>query len=164
VESMETIYAQYWPLVYRFLLGLCRSEHLAEELCQETFFKAMKHAGSFDESRKLTTWLCQIAKNTYYDHCRKQARRQRISGQEFREEPVQPGPEQSLETEEQQLKLLKKIHALPETAREVVYLRVFGGLGFAQIARVTGRTENWTRVTFYRAKQKLQNDKEKMQE
>ena len=124
----------------------------------------MKHAGSFDESRKLTTWLCQIAKNTYYDHCRKQARRQRISGQEFREEPVQPGPEQSLETEEQQLKLLKKIHALPETAREVVYLRVFGGLGFAQIARVTGRTENWTRVTFYRAKQKLQNDKEKMQE
>ena len=77
---------------------------------------------------------------------------------------MQPGPEQSLETEEQQLKLLKKIHALPETAREVVYLRVFGGLGFAQIARVTGRTENWTRVTFYRAKQKLQNDKEKLQE
>ena len=56
-----------------------------------------------------------------------------------------------------QLDLLRRIHDLPEPAREVVYLRAFGGLSFREIGDVTGRTETWARVTFYRSKEKLRN-------
>ena len=53
------------------------------------------------------------------------------------------------------MQLLQKIHELPEPAREVVYLRAFGGLSFREIGEVTGHTENWARVTFYRGKERL---------
>lgn len=53
--------------------------------------------------------------------------------------------------------LLRLVHDLPEPAREVVYLRAFGGLSFREIGDVCGRTETWARVTFYRSKEKLRN-------
>ena len=56
------------------------------------------------------------------------------------------------------MELLREIHGLPEPSREVLYLRVFGGLSFAEIGEVHGKTENWARVTFYRAKEKLRKD------
>ena len=55
------------------------------------------------------------------------------------------------------LDLLRRIHDLPETQREVVYLRAFGDLSFREIGDVLGRTETWARVTFYRCKEKLRN-------
>ena len=55
------------------------------------------------------------------------------------------------------LDLLRRVHALPEPGREVVYLRVFGGLSFREIGDVLGRTETWARVTFYRGKEKLRD-------
>ena len=58
---------------------------------------------------------------------------------------------------EGRLALLRLVHDLPEPQREVVYLRVFGGLSFQEIGDVLGRTENWARVTFYRSKEKLRN-------
>ena len=53
------------------------------------------------------------------------------------------------------LDLLRQIHALPPSTREEVYLRAFGGLSFREIGDVLGRTETWTRVTFYRGKEAL---------
>jgi RNA polymerase sigma-70 factor (ECF subfamily) len=56
------------------------------------------------------------------------------------------------------LDLIARVHALEEPGREVVYLRIFGDLSFAEIGRVLGKSENWARVTFYRAKEKLRKD------
>ena len=56
---------------------------------------------------------------------------------------------------EGRMDLLRLVHGLPEPAREVVYLRAFGGLSFREIGDVCGRTETWARVTFYRSKEKL---------
>ena len=52
---------------------------------------------------------------------------------------------------------MRRVHALPEPGREVVYLRVFGGLSFREIGDVLGKTETWARVTFYRGKEKLRD-------
>ena len=56
------------------------------------------------------------------------------------------------------MELLKKLHDLPEPYREVMYLRVFGGLSFAEAGEVLGKSENWARVTFYRGKEKLRKE------
>ena len=63
--------------------------------------------------------------------------------------------------QEERLALLRRVHALPDPGREVVYLRLYGGLSFQEIGAVLGRTENWARVTFYRAKERLRKDVER---
>lgn len=58
---------------------------------------------------------------------------------------------------EGRMDLLRLVHGLPETQKEVVYLRAFGGLSFREIGDVFGKTETWARVTFYRSKERLRN-------
>ena len=63
-----------------------------------------------------------------------------------------------------QMELLKKLHVFPEPGREVLYLRMFGNLSFREIGEVMGKTENWARVTFFRARTNLRKELEKDEE
>jgi RNA polymerase sigma factor (sigma-70 family) len=68
VADVEQIYEQYFQDVYLFALSLCRDRQLAEEITQETFVKAVKGIDQFKGQCKISVWLCQIAKNTYFKH------------------------------------------------------------------------------------------------
>ena len=72
--DIETIYRLYFRDVFLFLQGLTGSETLAEELTQETFFKALDGLKSFDGRQDVRAWLFTVARNAYYDHCRKARR------------------------------------------------------------------------------------------
>ena len=52
MQEIEKAYTQYAKEVYRYLLSLSHSEDLAEELTQETFFRAMRTIHSYDGSCK----------------------------------------------------------------------------------------------------------------
>ena len=151
MEDMSRLYQQHAQTVYKFLLAQCRDAHLAEELTQETFYQAIRSVDRFNGSCKVSVWLCQIAKHLWYQHLRKH-RREAAEGPP---ETVLPSAEEETRAQEGQLELLRKIHALSPDAREVVYLRSFGGLSFREIGDVCGRTETWARVTFYRSKELL---------
>ena len=157
MEDMDEIYRLYAQAVYKYLLSLCRSDQLAEELTQETFYQAVKSIERFDGRCRISVWLCQIGKHLYYNYLRKEGREQPlpdafdISGL---------SAEEALIGKEDRTGLLKSVHALPEPSREVVYLRCFGNLSFREIGEVTGRSENWARVTFYRAKERLRGEAE----
>lgn len=151
---MKQVYQQHARTVYKFLLAKTRNEHLAEELTQETFYQAVKSVDRFDGSCKVSVWLCQIAKHLWYQQLRKQKRE--IPAEDLPEFSG-PSAEEGLLEKEGQLDLLRLVHNLPEPAREVVYLRAFGGLSFREIGDVCGKTETWARVTFYRSKEKLRN-------
>ena len=151
MEDMSRLYQQHAQTVYKFLLAQCRDAHLAEELTQETFDPAIRSVDRFNGSCKVSVWLCQIAKHLWYQHLRKH-RREAAEGPP---ETVLPSAEEETLAQEGQLELLRKIHALSPDAREVVYLRSFGGLSFREIGDVCGRTETWARVTFYRSKELL---------
>ena len=56
------------------------------------------------------------------------------------------------------IELMKKLHGCPEPFREILYLRIFGGLSFKEIGEIMGQTENWARVTYYRGKEKLRKE------
>ena len=64
--NIQEVYEQYFTVVYRYLLSLSHNTHIAEELTQETFFRAMKAIHKFKGECQLGTWLCQIAKYTYF--------------------------------------------------------------------------------------------------
>ena len=152
--DFEEVYRDYLEDVYRFSLALCRDPVLAEELTQETFFRAVRSAGQFREGSDLRAWLYTIARNVFLD----QARRKRNTEIQLpRELPDTAGVTltEVLEDREEALRLHCLLHGLEEPYKEVFHLRVFGELPFGDIARVFGRTESWARVTFYRAKQKI---------
>lgn len=71
MTDFQEAYDLYFRDVYRYALSLCRNEAVAEEITQETFYKALQKLDSFDGKGKITVWLCQIAKNTYISMCRK---------------------------------------------------------------------------------------------
>ena len=156
MEDMREVYRRHARTVYKFLLAQCHDPGLAEELTQETFYQAVKSVDRFDGGCKVSVWLCQIAKHLWYQHLRKRKREAPVSTEDLPESPG-PSAEEGLLEREGRMDLLRLIHSLPEPAREVVYLRAFGGLSFREIGDVVGKTETWARVTFYRSKEKLRN-------
>ena len=151
--DFQQIYETCYPLVYAFLLKQCGSAHLAEELTQETFVKALRAIDKFDGSSRLETWLCQIAKNAWMDECR---RRKRLSPLPERE-PASPDsdPAARMETSEGAMEVLRAAHLLDETAKEVFLLRTCGERDFASIGELFGKSASWARVTYHRAKVKV---------
>ena len=155
MKKMEELYQLYFKDVYLYVLALSKEEVVAEDITQETFFKAMKSIGAFKGECDIRVWLCQIAKNTYYTYCKKQ---KRFVPAEEVEEEIQERPvsiERRFEDKEQALNIHKVLHALEEPYKEVFQLRVFGELSFRDIGEIFGKTESWSRVTFYRAKEAL---------
>ena len=74
MKKIEELYQLYFKDIYLFVKALSKDEHIAEEITQETFFKAMKSIASFKGECDIRVWLCQIAKNTYYSYCKKNNR------------------------------------------------------------------------------------------
>lgn len=151
MTDFEEIYATYFDSVYQYVLSLCRDVHTAEEVTQESFCKAMTHLDRFDGRSRLYVWLCQIAKNTYLTHVRKQKRRAAPP----EDEPSHPGFEGELLDSDSAWQLHRLLHGLNEPYKEVFSLRVFGELSFSQIGQLFGKSDSWARLIFYRAKTEL---------
>ena len=164
--DMDEAYREYAQMVYKFLLSLCYEEELAEELTQETFYQAVRTSKKYDGSCKVSTWLCQIAKHLWY---RELERRNKRGTSELTDQiPVSELPlDEYLALKEEKMELCRKVHVLDETAKEIVLLRVTGAFSFREIGELFGKNENWARVTYYRAKQKIvkggkEDDKDSM--
>lgn len=151
LSNFEEVYIEQFQVVFRFLLSLTRDWALAEELTQETFYRAMKGMDGYRGTSKVSSWLCQIAKNTFYSHRRKH---ERIGPDEETGQEAGDGLAALLQREDSE-ELHQVLHDLPEPYKEVFTLRVLAMLDYGQIARLFGKSENWARVTFYRAKMKL---------
>ena len=149
MRDFDKIYSEYFSAVYKFVLRLCKNASLAEEITEEAFFKALKSIDTYDERYRLGTWLCQIAKNTYYSYLQKQNRQTELL-------PDAAASDENLEERfadsETAFAVHKVLHALKEPYRAVFTLRIFGELSYAQIGLLFGKTESWARVTFHRAK------------
>ena len=74
MPDFEEIYQTYFADVYRYDLSLSRDAHTAEEVTQETFFRALTAIDSFCGQCQLRVWLCQIARNQYLFLCRERKR------------------------------------------------------------------------------------------
>lgn len=151
--DFERIYSEYFRDVYRFAYSISRDEKIAEEITQETFFKALQGIDNFRGQCKLVVWLCQIAKNCYFSHLDKQKRF--VSEQE---EPAncEASPEETLLKKDETMRIHKALHLMNDPYKEVFMLRVFGELSYAEIGGLFEKSEGWARVTFYRSKQKIQ--------
>lgn len=159
--NIEELYRTYFDIVYRYIRSVSQDGSLAEEVTQETFFKALKKADQFRGDCDVRVWLCQIAKNTLYDHLKKQ--KKQLLGDEKLEKAESAGGElleEKLAQRSQAMEIHKILHRLSEPYKEVFSLRTFGELTFREIGMLFGKSENWARVTYYRARVKIREELE----
>ena len=156
--EFEQIYTTYFRDVYLYICKLSNSEHIAEEITSETFFKAIKSIDSFRGDCDIRVWLCQIAKNCYYSYIKKADRTECIDNVEIAEQGA--SFEERLFRHDTAMQIQKILHDVPEPYKEVFMWRVYAELSFKQIGQIFGKSENWACVAYHRARNKI---KEKLE-
>ena len=158
---MEELYRENVKLVFNYLKSLCNDSELAEELTQETFYKAIKGIKKFKGDSKISTWLCKIAKNLWINYQIKENKMTTISydsNEQIEKMLIDENIENDIENRNDLIGLYKKIHKLDENTKEVFYLRIKGELSFKEIGEILNKSEEWARIIFYRGKIKLKED------
>ena len=155
MHNIEEIYEKYFKTVYKYLFCLTHSNDISEELTQETFCIAVQKINRYNGNCKMSVWLCQIAKNLWYNKYKKEKRIKNIDEIELLNIEDIKTTENIVISKDEKISLYKKIQKLDDKSREVVYLRITGDLSFKEIGIILNKTETWARVTFYRAKNKL---------
>jgi len=158
MQNIEEIYKQHSNTVYKYLFCLTHSEDTSEELTQETFAIAVKEINKFKGNCKVSVWLCQIAKHLWYKKLKKEKKENKVSFDELNIELIEETIEEKICKREETLKLFKDMQKLDTISREIIYLRMFGNLNFIEIGEVLGKSANWARVNFYRAKEKMREE------
>ena len=155
MQDIEKIYKEYFETVNKYLFCLTHNNDISEELTQETFCKAVQKIHTYKGECKMSVWLCQIAKNLWYDQCRKNKKILKTEESELLEVQDLNSLEDQIISNDEKITLYKKMQSLDEKTREVMYLRITGELSFKEIGVILNKTENWARVTFYRGKNRL---------
>ena len=155
MEEFEKLYKEYYPRVYAFLFKLCKNNELTEEMTQDTFYQLYISLHKYNGSCSLFTFIAAIAKNVYYKYVRKK-RIECIDIDSVEElHDLSDTPEEACLRNLKSVKIRKVVEMLPKNYRDVVLLRVYADLTFADIANVLGISTSSAKVLFHRAKKTL---------
>lgn len=155
MQNIEEIYKEYFETINKYLFCLTKNSDISEELTQETFYIAVQKIDSFRAECKISTWLCQIAKNLWIDEIKKREHIKDIDESDLFLINSKDELENIIISKENKISLYKKMQNLDELTREVIYLRISGEFSFKDIGTILNKTETWARVTYYRGKEKL---------
>ena len=155
----EALVKRYVQPLMRYLQRIVGSDHLAEELHQQTWLSVLDHIEKFDKSSTgggFKAWLFRIATNKANDHWRS-AGREKIAkeGLKLVTDESMPDAGYRLEGTEQEQKLRAAIEKLPEAQRQVLMLRYYSNLKFVEIAELMGCPLNTALGRMHKAVLKL---------
>lgn len=143
-DAFGPVYRENAKLVYRYLISVGCPTRDVEDILQETFVKALINIDSYRGESKISVWLCQIAKNVWFDQLKKWKRNATLP---FMEEGIQ---------DSYLCDWVDLIEQLVEPYRSVFMKKALGDCSYSSLAYEYGKSENWVRVTFYRARVQLQ--------
>ena len=163
--DIEKLYREYFTPVYRYTLSLVHDPDMAEEITQETFFRALKKINDYRGEASLKVWLCQIARNLSFDSLKRQSKTLALTKHDDDESDdyelpagSESDPEEQLLRKQTAMKIHRILHDLKEPYKEVFQLRTFGDLSFAEISELFGKSESWARVTYYRSRMMIKEE------
>lgn len=145
---------RYWDRLYRWLYRMTRDRHLAEDLTQETFLKALAAIGSFRPGSNFRAWVFKIGHNNFVNHKRAD-RRTKHPLPDDAMAPDTGSAEMATENRETLEAIAKAVADLPPDFRAALSLRVEQGLSFREVAQVLNTTEETARWRVFKARQKL---------
>jgi RNA polymerase sigma-70 factor, ECF subfamily len=157
LDEFKQLYTKYKKQIYKYFFYLSGDKFIAEELTQETFLKAFQSIHSFKGRSKVSTWLFQIAKYTFYNYLRKKKKSEQVTDISTFENEIsnKETPEEIYFKKEKSINLLTAIKKLKQPQQEIVILRLYNELGFKEIGEIFNQSDRWARVNFYRAKNRL---------
>ena len=155
-DNIAKLYEAHFMRVFSYCMTLSGDRMLSEEITQEAFFRAFMKREDYHGGSSEVTWLCTIARNIFIDKKRRSGRLESLDDMSEEIADDSAGPEQTVADRDQSYRIHKLLQELEEPYREVFELRVFGELGFKEIGQRLSKTESWARVTYHRAKLKLQ--------
>ena len=153
LKDLEKICNLHYKYVKSYALSLCLNETLAEDITQETFYNAIKKIDTFKNDCKIETWLCSIAKNIFLNHKRK---KQAENILDYPYLASDSNIEEDTIKNEYVKRILAEAVKLETPYKEVFYMKSLGDMPYSTIADVFGKTENWARVTYFRAKKQIE--------
>lgn len=160
MNEFEMIYLKYFNIVYKYLLSITNNKEISEDLAQETFYRAILNINSFKSNSKVTTWLCEIAKNLWLNEIKHNKRLKFVNLDTIEISVIDDNIEEKVIHQEELDILYKKSNLLDTMTKKVMFLRITGDLSFYEIGKILNKTETWARVTYYRGKKRIKEEKE----
>jgi len=158
--NVDRLYRVYFYDVYRFLLSLCHDHYTAEDLLQETFFRAYLHLENYNNEH-VKTWLFTVARHAFIDHYRKQ-KRTIIKDKQFFKHVDDDHTKQPLDhviIGEDVQEIIQLIKDLPNKHKQAVLLRDFHDFSYKEGAQVMGVSLAYFKVLLFRGRQAIRNRK-----
>ena len=149
MKDIQKLYELYSVDIYKFILSLSKDTYIAEDVMQSTFLSAIKSLDKFKGHSSVKTWLIGIAKNEYYTYRRKNPLNNSL------EEIGSSNFIYKEDYNENYYTIINEISKLDEINKEIAILRLINDLSFKEIGFITGKSENYCRVSFFRIKKKI---------
>lgn len=157
--EMEQLYRGYSDKVYSYIYFLVRHRECAEDLTQETFYKAYKGLDTFNKQASTITWLLKIARNVTYDYFRRKRVLQFfILEKEHDIETNVLSPESRFEHKEQLARMYDSLSKLKKDYQEVILLRKIQECSIQETAYILGWTEAKVKMKMMRALEALKRE------
>jgi RNA polymerase sigma-70 factor (ECF subfamily) len=151
--AFRALFERHAPAVRRFLRDLARDDAYADEATQETFVRAHRRLAALREDERVRAWLLGIARRVFLEELR---RRPRIGDADLdRMEDPRRSPEADLLIAEEVRLFREALAQLRPDRRGVLLLQLDHGLGYDEIAQVTGLSPAQVRNELHRGRQEL---------
>lgn len=151
-KLLTLVYEKYHRELYLYIYSLSRNHHIAEDLTQETFLKALLSLP--EEHGNIRAWLYMVARNLFFNY-RKKASRNVSLEEEMKRSDEEKDLLANMIENERKLQLYQALKKLDMKKREILLLQYFGDLSQKEIAAVLHITPENVRVLAYRAKKEL---------
>ncbi|WP_134699608.1 RNA polymerase sigma factor [Ammoniphilus sp. YIM 78166] len=166
VEYYSEIIKRYEKRLLAFIVHMLNNthlDHMAEDLCQETFYKAFRSLQSFrDVEASFSTWLYTIARNTVLSELRK-SRNSEIYIEDSKVDPITSLdrlPEYELLRTEREKLVRLAIEGLPEKQRHALILREYEDKDYKEIADILDSTVSSVKSLLFRARSSIKTQLE----
>jgi len=156
-KTFEAQYDAYVRKIYKYLYYRTQHRETAEDLTSQVFLKAFDKLGSFDESKGgFSAWIYAIARNALTDHYR--SARSEVDVDDVWDLRSDEDVARDAEARERVEALRPYLQALPKEQRELVFMRLWDGLSYAEIAAIVGKSEDACKMAFSRTIARLRKD------
>jgi RNA polymerase sigma-70 factor (ECF subfamily) len=163
-EALSRVYALHSALVFRCAYSMLGHYEDARDASQETFVKAFQALDGFQGHCSLRTWLLRICANLCRDRSRKRIRRKEVSLEEFADDSLandrgfrskSADPHEDAERSEKAAAVRAALSDLPESHREIIYLRDVEELTVEEVVEILGCSRANVNVKLFRARKRL---------
>jgi RNA polymerase sigma-70 factor (ECF subfamily) len=165
-DAFRLLVEQHSRLVFRVAYRMTGNEHDADDVVQETFLRAYKQLGRFEERANFGTWLHRIAVNCALDLLRSRGRLDRHYGGDPEEAEMMgaissdPQQDRLLLSAELRDHVTAAMEKLSGNERTAFVLRHFEGMPVEEIGKTLGIQVNAAKHTIFRAVRKLRESLE----